>query len=161
MTRTGYTPGETIRFSALVNNQSPRTIKASYVRLKQNVSYKWVFQNKYWFDISLLNQYFRAKTFSGTEHTKSTSRLIEKKEKGEVAPHSEVKWANETMVIPSLTPRLSKCSIIEISYVLEFEVFFTFFAFNDVNFIKSFRLIQVWQFSCLLLLALFLVYPTL
>jgi hypothetical protein len=65
---------------------------------------------------------FRAKTFSGTEHVKSISRLIEKQEKGEIAPHSEMQWINEPIVIPSLTPRLSKCGIIEITYILEFEV---------------------------------------
>lgn len=40
LARTGYTPGETIVVNAVVNNQSPKTIKASYVRLKQIVNYK-------------------------------------------------------------------------------------------------------------------------
>lgn len=78
-----------------------------------------------------INSGFRAKTFSGTEHVKSTARLIEKKEKGEISPNSEFKWTNESMLIPSLTPRLSKCGIIDISYVLEFEVSF-------INFLKEF-----------------------
>ncbi|KAI6177456.1 Arrestin domain-containing protein 2 [Aphelenchoides bicaudatus] len=102
LARTGYTPGETIFVNALVNNQSSKTLKASYVRLKQEVKYK-------------------AKTFSGNEHVKTTSRLIEKQEKGEIAPHTEIRWTNEPIAIPSLTPRLSKCGIIEITYILELE----------------------------------------
>lgn len=65
---------------------------------------------------------FRAKTFSGTEHVKSTSRLIEKKEKGEIPARSEMRWINEPIVIPSLTPRLTRCGIIDIKYSLELEV---------------------------------------
>ncbi|KAI6217380.1 Arrestin domain-containing protein 2 [Aphelenchoides fujianensis] len=100
--RTGYTPGETILVNGVINNQSQRPIKGSALHFKQKVTY-------------------RAKTFSGTEHVKSTCRTIEKREKGEIGPNSEFKWVNEPIVIPSLTPRLSRCGIIDVTYIIELE----------------------------------------
>ncbi|KAI6188687.1 Arrestin domain-containing protein 2 [Aphelenchoides besseyi] len=102
LSRTGYTPGETILVNGVINNQSQRPIKGSSVQLKQKVNY-------------------RAKTFSGTEHLKTVSRLIEKREKGEIPAHSEFRWVDEKIVLPSLTPRLSRCGIIDVTYVLELE----------------------------------------
>ncbi|VDK24635.1 unnamed protein product [Anisakis simplex] len=65
---------------------------------------------------------FRAKTFAGSEHVKTSNSVIVKKEKGEISPNSTFEWDGETVVLPSIPPRLSRCKIIEIIYTLELQV---------------------------------------
>uniref|UniRef100_A0A915CTD1 Chromo domain-containing protein n=1 Tax=Ditylenchus dipsaci TaxID=166011 RepID=A0A915CTD1_9BILA len=100
--RSGYTPGETILINGKIYNHSRRLIKSYMVRLIQHVCY-------------------RAKTFSGVDHTKETSKVVAKLDRGDVPPHSIHSLNNQKLVIPSITPRLSKCKIIEIKYTLELE----------------------------------------
>ncbi|KAI1728827.1 arrestin domain-containing protein 17 [Ditylenchus destructor] len=94
--RAGYTPGEQILLSGKIANCSRRLIKSACLRLRQHVTY-------------------RAKTFSGVDHTKQISREVAKLEKREIQPGTEQYWTQEKIVIPSVTPRLSKCKIIEAS----------------------------------------------
>lgn len=100
--RTGYTPGEQIRVNAKISNQSRRNIKNSTLRLCQQVNYK-------------------AKTFAGSEKVKSVRKVIQQKEKGEIASQSEFRWTDETLTIPALPPQLCRCQIVEVSYTLEME----------------------------------------
>lgn len=65
---------------------------------------------------------------------KTASKIIVKKDKGEIAPHSKFVWTNENIVVPSIPPRLSRCKIIQITYTLEL----------DVRFFRCFQI----QFSC-------------
>lgn len=101
--RTGFTAGEVFQVNAKIRNDSARTLKSSCLRVKQHVNY-------------------RATTFAGSEHVKAVSKVVVKKEKGEVAPHSVFEWAHEKIALPSLPPRLSRCKIIEITYTVEIEV---------------------------------------
>ncbi|VDN17353.1 unnamed protein product [Gongylonema pulchrum] len=101
--RTGFTPGEQFQVNATITNDSSKTIRCSALKMRQQVDY-------------------RAKTFAGSEHVKSASRVIVKKEKGEIAPHSKFAWINENVVVPSIPPRLSRCKIIQITYTLELDV---------------------------------------
>ncbi|VDN06738.1 unnamed protein product [Thelazia callipaeda] len=101
--RTGFTPGEEIHVNTLINNDSAKTIRCLALKMKQFVDY-------------------RAKTFSGTEEVKQASKVVIKKEKGEIAAHSKSAWTNEIITVPSIPPRLSRCKIIQISYVLETNV---------------------------------------
>ncbi|VDK24697.1 unnamed protein product [Anisakis simplex] len=63
----------------------------------------------------------QAKTFAGSEHVKTSNSVIVKKEKGEISPNSTFEWDGETVVLPSIPPRLSRCKIIEIIYTLELQ----------------------------------------
>jgi hypothetical protein len=65
---------------------------------------------------------YRAKTFAGHEHTKTANKVIAKREKGEIAPHSTFKWETEKIALPSVPPKLSRCRIIDVTYTLELEV---------------------------------------
>uniref|UniRef100_A0A915BZB4 Arrestin C-terminal-like domain-containing protein n=1 Tax=Parascaris univalens TaxID=6257 RepID=A0A915BZB4_PARUN len=100
--RTGFTPGEVICVNGKIRNDSQRTLKSSCLRLKQHVIY-------------------RAKTFSGNEHIKTSNKVVVKKEKGEIAPLTIFEWDHEKIALPSVPPRLSKCKIIEITYSLELQ----------------------------------------
>ncbi|VDM49232.1 unnamed protein product [Toxocara canis] len=100
--RSGFTPGEVICVNGKIRNDSQRTLRSSCLRLKQHVNY-------------------RAKTFAGSEHVKTSSKVVVKKEKGEIAPLSVFEWNNEKIILPSIPPRLSKCKIIEITYTLELQ----------------------------------------
>ncbi|KAE9555499.1 hypothetical protein FO519_001267 [Halicephalobus sp. NKZ332] len=97
--RIGYTPGETITVHCKINNESQRSIKSPLIRLRQEVNY-------------------RAKTFSGSECTRKTSRNILTIEKPDVAASAQRDW-EEKVLLPSLAPRLSKCSSINLQYFLE------------------------------------------
>ncbi|CAG9532559.1 unnamed protein product, partial [Cercopithifilaria johnstoni] len=63
-----------------------------------------------------------AKTFAGNEKIKKASRLIVKKEKSDIAPHSTYTWTNEVIDVPPVPPRLSKCKIIQNNYMIELDV---------------------------------------
>uniref|UniRef100_A0A7E4VKH8 Arrestin_C domain-containing protein n=1 Tax=Panagrellus redivivus TaxID=6233 RepID=A0A7E4VKH8_PANRE len=98
--RSGYTPGEILSVHCKVNNQSQRAIKVPPIlRLKQEVNYK-------------------AKTFSGSECARKTSRNVLSIEKNEIPADSQLEW-DEKLVLPSLAPRLSKCSTMKLTYILE------------------------------------------
>uniref|UniRef100_A0A0M3IHF1 Arrestin_C domain-containing protein n=1 Tax=Ascaris lumbricoides TaxID=6252 RepID=A0A0M3IHF1_ASCLU len=84
--RTGFTPGEVICVNGKIHNDSQRTLKSSCLRLKQHVIY-------------------RAKTFSGSEHMKTSNKIVVKKEKGEIAPLSVFEWDREKIILPSVPPR--------------------------------------------------------
>lgn len=64
----------------------------------------------------------RAKTFAGSERVKSVRKVIQQKEKGEIASQTEFRWTDEAIAIPALPPQLCRCQIIEVSYSLEMEV---------------------------------------
>uniref|UniRef100_A0AC34Q5Y0 Arrestin C-terminal-like domain-containing protein n=1 Tax=Panagrolaimus sp. JU765 TaxID=591449 RepID=A0AC34Q5Y0_9BILA len=97
--RSGYTPGEVINVHCKINNESQRTIRTPLIRIRQEVNYK-------------------AKTFSGSECTRKTSRNVMTVEKPDVAASSVREW-DEKVILPSLAPRLSKCSSINLQYFLE------------------------------------------
>uniref|UniRef100_A0A914XGF5 Arrestin C-terminal-like domain-containing protein n=1 Tax=Plectus sambesii TaxID=2011161 RepID=A0A914XGF5_9BILA len=101
--RIGYTPGELIELTALIKNDSQKTLRNSCARIKQHVCY-------------------RAKTFAGHEHTKTANKVIAKREKGEIAPRSTFKWEHEKIALPSVPPKLTRCRIIDVTYSLELEV---------------------------------------
>jgi hypothetical protein len=101
--RSGYTPGEVMVVHCKVNNQSQRSIKSPIiVKLSQEVHYK-------------------AKTFSGAECTRTKSRNIISIEKDDVNAGMKIEW-DERIILPSLAPRLSKCSTINVMYILELTI---------------------------------------
>uniref|UniRef100_A0A915PSZ0 Arrestin C-terminal-like domain-containing protein n=1 Tax=Setaria digitata TaxID=48799 RepID=A0A915PSZ0_9BILA len=101
--RTGFTPGEKIQVNALITNDSTKMIRCLTLKMKQYVEY-------------------RAKTFAGNEEMKQASKVIVKKEKNDIAPHSTFAWTNEAIDVPPIPPRLSRCKIIKNIYMIELEV---------------------------------------
>ncbi|KAK6100690.1 Arrestin (or S-antigen) N-terminal domain family protein [Brugia pahangi] len=101
--RTGFTPGEKIQVNALITNDSTKMIRCLTLKMKQYIDY-------------------RAKTFAGNEEMKQANRLIAKKEKGDIASHSTFAWTNETIDVPPVPPRLSRCKIIQNNYMIELDV---------------------------------------
>ncbi|KAL4001757.1 Arrestin (or S-antigen) N-terminal domain family protein [Acanthocheilonema viteae] len=101
--RTGFTPGEKIRVNTVVTNNSTKMIRCLTLKMKQYVDY-------------------RAKTFAGNEETKQSNRLIVKKEKADIASHSTFAWTNEIIDVPPIPPRLSRCKIIQNTYMIELDV---------------------------------------
>uniref|UniRef100_A0A0R3RJ69 Arrestin_C domain-containing protein n=1 Tax=Elaeophora elaphi TaxID=1147741 RepID=A0A0R3RJ69_9BILA len=101
--RTGFTPGEKILVNTVITNDSTKMIRCLTLKMKQYVDY-------------------RAKTFSGNEEMKQVNRLIVKKEKGDIASHSTFAWTNEIIDVPPIPPRLSRCKIIQNSYMIELDV---------------------------------------
>ncbi|VDM91545.1 unnamed protein product, partial [Litomosoides sigmodontis] len=63
-----------------------------------------------------------AKTFAGSEEIKQANRLIVKKEKSDIASHSTFSWTNELIDVPPIPPRLSRCKIIQNTYMVELDV---------------------------------------
>uniref|UniRef100_A0A1I8F000 Arrestin_C domain-containing protein n=1 Tax=Wuchereria bancrofti TaxID=6293 RepID=A0A1I8F000_WUCBA len=101
--RTGFTPGEKIQVNALITNDSTKMIRSLTLKMKQYVDY-------------------RAKTFAGNEEMRQANRLIAKKEKSDIASHSTFAWTNETIDVPPVPPRLSRCKIIQNTYMIELDV---------------------------------------
>ncbi|EJD73730.1 hypothetical protein LOAG_18863 [Loa loa] len=53
---------------------------------------------------------------------KQANRIIVKKEKSDIASHSTFAWTNETIDVPPVPPRLSRCKIIQNTYMIELDV---------------------------------------
>lgn len=100
--KTGYTPGEKINTAYKVKNCSSKT-RSVALRFVQTTVYK-------------------AKTFAGTEHTKTIRRIVQKIEKPEVAARESTEWIEQEIFIPSLCPRLGKCKVVSVTYAVELEV---------------------------------------
>ncbi|VDL62389.1 unnamed protein product [Nippostrongylus brasiliensis] len=98
----GFTPGEKIKVSYRINNTCSRS-KPVCLKFIQNTLY-------------------RAKTFAGHEEVKSTTRVILKIDKSEVSAHTSTDWLVESVVVPSLPPRLGKCKIISVNYTIDLEI---------------------------------------
>ena len=98
--RYGYTSGENIPISAIIENQSNKKMNQTKAVLFQNV------------------------TFRATNGTKDTKILIrEIKKNGQIGAHSFDSWEGKSMRIPAIPPSgLGGCRIIDISYRLEFVV---------------------------------------
>ncbi|KAM3724734.1 Arrestin domain-containing protein [Dirofilaria immitis] len=101
--RTGFTPGEKIQVNALITNDSTKMIRCLTLKMKQYVDY-------------------RAKTFAGSEEMKQVNRIIAKKEKNDIASRSTFTWTNEIIDVPPVPPRLSRCKIIQNTYMIELDV---------------------------------------
>ena len=98
--RYGYTSGENIQISAVIENMSNKRINSTKARLYQDV------------------------TFRATNGTKNTSILLREVVKnGQIGPHSFDSWEGNSLRIPAIPPSgLGGCRIIDISYRLEFIV---------------------------------------
>ena len=98
--RYGYTSGENIPISALIENQSNIKMNQTRALLYQNVTYR------------------------ATNGTKDTQKLIREIRKNEqIGAHSFCSWEGELMLIPVIPPSgLGGCQMIDISYRLEFVV---------------------------------------
>lgn len=62
---------------------------------------------------------------------KQANRVIVKKEKNDIASHSTFAWTNEIIDVPPVPPRLSRCKIIQNTYMIELDVCLYFFFFNN------------------------------
>lgn len=98
----GFTPGEKIDVSFKVINLSSKT---------RNTALRFIQQTTY-----------KAKTFAGHEHIKTVVRVISKTDKGEVPGGTTTEWQDESIIIPSLPPKLGKCKILSVNYAVELEV---------------------------------------
>lgn len=103
ISRAGFTPGEIIKVNGRIENKSRKIIRSSNLSICQHVCYK-------------------AKTFSGVEHTKNTSRIVATIDKGEIRANDELKFANVDLIVPAVPPELTKSKIIYISYSVEIKI---------------------------------------
>lgn len=113
ISRAGFTPGEIIKVNGRIENKSRKIIRSSNLSICQHVCYK-------------------AKTFSGVEHTKNTSRIVATIDKGEIRANDELKFANVDLIVPAVPPELTKSKIIYISYSVEIKVFFLKYKLNFI-----------------------------
>ena len=97
--RYGFTSGENIPISAIIENQSNRKMNQTKALLYQKV------------------------TFRATNGTKDTEIIVREIRKNGLGAHSFDSWEGESMLIPAIPPSgLGGCRIIDISYRLEFVV---------------------------------------
>uniref|UniRef100_A0A0N4Z9Z1 Arrestin_C domain-containing protein n=1 Tax=Parastrongyloides trichosuri TaxID=131310 RepID=A0A0N4Z9Z1_PARTI len=98
--RLGFTPGETLYLKGKVENKGNSSLKHINLSMIQDVVYK-------------------AKNFSGAEFEKKESKVIFKKNIGEIKGHSTLdlsKTSASEITFLSLPPTLSSCSLIIITY---------------------------------------------
>lgn len=82
--------------------------------------------------------FFRAKTFGGSECTRKTSRNVITIEKSDITSLAEREW-DEKLLLPSLAPKLSKCTSINLQYFLELVV--------SLHFIRVKLILFMWFFQ--------------
>ncbi|XP_023343516.1 arrestin domain-containing protein 1 isoform X2 [Eurytemora carolleeae] len=98
--RSGYVPGESIIFTAEVDNQSSKEMTNSTVQLVEKV------------------------TFKAGGHTRSTSRIIAEQQRGRIGPGDSDLWNKVAMYVPGLPPSNlgGSCNIIQLQYILQLVV---------------------------------------
>ncbi|XP_074650003.1 arrestin domain-containing protein 3-like [Tubulanus polymorphus] len=97
--KTGYVPGEGIRISGEITNNSNNKMDSSKVVIDQRIA------------------------FHATSKTRWTSSHIAKIKKGEIAPGGTEVWTGEAIQIPPCPPSmLQGCNIIDVIYVLKLVV---------------------------------------
>ncbi|KAK3601187.1 hypothetical protein CHS0354_004388 [Potamilus streckersoni] len=97
--RRGYVPGDSIILNAEISNNSNRTMSASRVRLIMVARYH------------------------ATTKSMRVTTEVARVQHGEIAPFGSDTWSSDRMAIPPLPPSyLAGCKIIDIVYILQFEV---------------------------------------
>ncbi|XP_075241441.1 uncharacterized protein LOC142336467 isoform X2 [Convolutriloba macropyga] len=109
LSRTGYCPGEHIKISATVENNTSNKILRSAADLLQIVDYTG-----------------SQKQIIGSQtKTRRTMKTIQSVRGEGCASHSNLIWDANPMVVPAIPPsKLAGCAFIDIRYILRFTIFF-------------------------------------
>ncbi|KRX68921.1 Arrestin domain-containing protein 2 [Trichinella sp. T9] len=94
--KTYFVPGEVIRTYLQITNDSRRTLKNCHLTIVQHICYK-------------------AKDFSCKEHRKRTDKAVLFESLPVVGKQQQVEWIRP-LIVPSIPPKLTRCTIIEITY---------------------------------------------
>ncbi|KAL1243168.1 Arrestin domain-containing protein [Trichinella spiralis] len=94
--KTYFVPGEVIRTYLQITNDSRRTLKNCHLTIVQHICYK-------------------AKDFSCKEHRKRTDKAVLSESLPVIGKQQQVEWIRP-LIVPSIPPKLTRCTIIEITY---------------------------------------------